>query len=112
MGAVIYHGMSINNGSMRQVQRRREDLIWQTEDKEKVPGRNHQGQENSSGESAGKENKILGPEVGPPDEAATAGGGGCHSDIVYYVGNLGSFLGMMGTMEACNSNATRVLCIS
>lgn len=60
---------------MRQVQRRREDLIWQTEDKEKVPGRNHQGQENSSGESAGKENKILGPEVGPSDEAATAGGG-------------------------------------
>lgn len=97
---------------MRQVQRRREDLIWQTEDKENVPGRNHQGQENSSGESAGKENKIQGPEVGPPDEAATAGVGDATQDIVCYVGNLSSFLGVMGTMEACNSNATWVLCIS
>lgn len=115
MGAVIYHGMSINNGSMRQVHLSRGEgkiSFARQKTRKRCQAEIAKGSKTVQLESAGEENKILGTEMGPPDEAATAGGGGYHSDIVCYISNFGSFLGVMGTVEAFNSNATWVLCIS
>lgn len=115
MGAVIYHGMSINNGSMRQVHLSRGEgkiSFSRQKTRKRCQAEIAKSRETVQLESAGEENKILGPEVGRPDGAATARGRGCHSDIVCYVSNFGSFLGVMGTMEAFNSNVTWVLCIS
>lgn len=115
MGAVIYHGMSINNGSMRQVYLSRGEgkiSFGRQKIRKRCQAEIAEGRKTVQLESAGEENKILGPEVGGPDEAATAGGGECHSDSVCYVSNFGSFLGVVVTVEAFNSNAAWVLCIS
>lgn len=85
VGTVACHGMSINKCCVRQVHLSRGEgriSFGNQETGKRCLAEKVKGRKTVQLEGAGEENKILGPEVGPADEAATDGEQGITTQIL------------------------------